>query len=80
MVGNPRLKPPSFSLASSSSTASPDQPKDPNTPTGFVRTSGSRRIAPSAAFTGVGICPPSVGEPIMKPSVRRTSASTCPPG
>mmetsp|Transcript_14653 Transcript_14653/g.48092 ORF Transcript_14653/g.48092 Transcript_14653/m.48092 type:complete len:309 (+) Transcript_14653:718-1644(+) len=72
---NANAKPPFLSRASSSSTASPLHPKLPNTPHGCPRMSGlSRKIAPSVSCTGVGMCPPSVGEPMTNPLHRRMSS------
>ena len=59
----PKLKPPSRSFVSSRSTASPLQPKLPNTPTGLLRSPSANRV-PRAETIGVGAWPPRVGEPI----------------
>lgn len=45
-------------------TASPLQPKLPNTPQGSTLAFDSLMIAPSATWTWVGMWPPSVGEPV----------------
>mmetsp|Transcript_11107 Transcript_11107/g.46178 ORF Transcript_11107/g.46178 Transcript_11107/m.46178 type:complete len:285 (-) Transcript_11107:612-1466(-) len=76
MGSNASLYPPSRRRRSSSSTASPDQPKEPNTPQGFSRVVGSDRIAPSASLTGVGMWPPIVGLPMAKASHSLTAAAT----
>mmetsp|Transcript_3587 Transcript_3587/g.14658 ORF Transcript_3587/g.14658 Transcript_3587/m.14658 type:complete len:255 (-) Transcript_3587:723-1487(-) len=69
-----KSNPPSLSRASMRSTASPDQPKLPNTPAGNSRVD-SLTITPSALLTGVGMCPPRVGAPMQNPSVFSMSAS-----
>lgn len=52
MLSKANRKPPSLSLPSISSTASPLQPKLPNTPQGSRRVAGSRRMEPSASWCG----------------------------
>ena len=71
-----KLKPPSRSLLSSRSRASPLQPKLPNTPTGLAR-SPSASTVPRAETIGVGAWPPRVGEPISRASQLRIVASSC---
>mmetsp|Transcript_38116 Transcript_38116/g.96382 ORF Transcript_38116/g.96382 Transcript_38116/m.96382 type:complete len:282 (-) Transcript_38116:1342-2187(-) len=76
MEGKENLKPASFSRPSISSTASPLHPKLPNTPQGRPLADCSRMMVPSATDTWVGMWPPRVGEPRMKPSELRTAAAT----
>ena len=67
MVSKPNLYPASLSLPSIKSTASPLQPKEPNTPANLLLVAVERTI-PKAVCTGVGACPPRVGEPMTKPA------------
>mmetsp|Transcript_7620 Transcript_7620/g.25636 ORF Transcript_7620/g.25636 Transcript_7620/m.25636 type:complete len:218 (+) Transcript_7620:476-1129(+) len=69
---NANLNPPSFKRFSIISTASPDHPKEPNTPHGLSR-SPSFIMAPNAVCTGVGSVPPSVGAPRQNPEQRLRS-------
>mmetsp|Transcript_65597 Transcript_65597/g.207482 ORF Transcript_65597/g.207482 Transcript_65597/m.207482 type:complete len:307 (+) Transcript_65597:163-1083(+) len=73
-MGSKAMPKPAFLRRSSiSSTASPLHPNDPKTPHGSPRASLLERMVPSALCTGVGMCPPRVGEPTTKPAERFTS-------
>mmetsp|Transcript_33216 Transcript_33216/g.93131 ORF Transcript_33216/g.93131 Transcript_33216/m.93131 type:complete len:256 (+) Transcript_33216:1349-2116(+) len=76
MLSKARSKPASRSLPSRMSTASPLQPKEPNTPAGTSPGRTSRSTRPSASCTGVGTWPPSVGLPMQSPWAPCSAAST----
>mmetsp|Transcript_39268 Transcript_39268/g.116818 ORF Transcript_39268/g.116818 Transcript_39268/m.116818 type:complete len:282 (-) Transcript_39268:1375-2220(-) len=73
---NEKPNPASRSFCSISSTASPLQPKLPNTPHGMRLASDCRMTAPSATCTCVGMWPPSVGLPMTKPLLRLIASTT----
>mmetsp|Transcript_11778 Transcript_11778/g.25259 ORF Transcript_11778/g.25259 Transcript_11778/m.25259 type:complete len:270 (+) Transcript_11778:1282-2091(+) len=70
------LKPASLRRCSISSTASPLQPKLPNTPHGSSLAPFSRMMEPRATCTWVGMWPPRVGLPITKPLDSLTALAT----